>query len=92
MTDWIPTGSCVSGYGYRYELLRNGDAPDTRHHAVLLIIGGPFIDPTRRSAVVPAESPLEAERIGERFCHAWRQWQTVQRRERALSQGFAVLG
>lgn len=83
------TISSVSGDGYGYQILRDDSA---REHAVLLTTGGPFISPTLRGALVPAESYSDACDIGDVFCHCWHQWQRVQRRARAIAQGFAVLG
>jgi hypothetical protein len=73
----------VSGDGYGYGVLR-ADWPGAPW-VVRLAFPGAGVD-------VAAGSFDDCCQLGERFARCWSQWRTVQRRERALAQGFAVLG
>ena len=77
-----PTGTSVSGDGYGYSILKS---PDRTHYAVRLAM-------TNHVAIIPVDDYDAAHTLGRRFCDCWHAWRTVQRRERALAQGFAVLG
>ena len=84
---WRDTGSGTSGNGYSTRILSMGEAHE-RVFAIRLGIAG-----LPAQLVEPAEGTWgHAEALGQRFCHAWACWQSVQRRERLLAQGFAVLG
>ena len=84
---WRDTGSGTSGNGYSTRILSVGDV-HARVFAIRLSIAG-----LPAQLVEPAGGTWgPAEELGQRFCHAWACWQSFQRRERLLAQGFAVLG
>lgn len=83
-SNWVFTGSSVSGCGYGYRIFRDDAALGIRH-AVQLAFEG-------HRMMVSVETYSAAHELGQAFCHACRQWQVVQNRKRALEQGFAVLG
>lgn len=89
-SEWVATGSRTSGDGYGYSIYRSDDR--TRYAALLAFGGSSYVEGQRYRVLVSAATYNDACDQGERFCHVWRQWQTVQRRERAMARGYAVLG
>ena len=84
---YTSTGTRTSGQGYGTEMVSRGEQY-ARVFAIRLYIAG-----LPAQLVEPAEGTWgPAEELGQRFCHAWACWQSVQRRERLLAQGYAVIG
>ena len=82
-TQWQDTGSSVTGERYGYVILTAGFG--SNEYAVRLRLH-------QRAEIVPVPSYVEACEMGRAFNHACRMWLNVQARERAMQQGFAVLG
>lgn len=93
---WTHSGSSVSGCGYGFDIYRQNDASNGRVYGVRYRLAlGQFYSclmPAIQTPIIEAGSFDQAYMMGERFAHAMRQWQVVQNRNRAMSQGIAVIG
>src|SRR5262245_55713956 len=76
-TQWVPTGTRVSGESYAVAIVR--DADDLARYGVRLsLVSVPELD--RRAVVVPASSWTAAYELGERFAHCCRAWYVARQR------------